>query len=146
MAGMEKSRPFTDILTKLRAAGLRPTRQRLALGKTLFEGPDRHVTAEQVHREVTGVSLATVYNGLHQFAAAGLLRAVVIAPGRAFYDTNISDHHHIYDEDQDRLEDLPAQAVEISRLPDPPAGKRITQVDVVVRLSNLKSTNRLGRT
>ena len=104
---------------------MRPTRQRLALGKLLFDGGDRHVTAEQLHAEAGGngirVSLATVYNTLNQFTAAGLLREVVVAPGKSYFDTNIDDHHHFFYEDDGALQDIPADA-------------ELARVDVIVRL------------
>src|ERR671928_2108479 len=92
---MTNPRPYTNALDRLRQAGLRPTRQRLALARLLLDKGDRHVTAEQLHGEALGadirVSLATVYNALHQFTAAGLLREVVVAPGRSYFDTNVED-------------------------------------------------------
>lgn len=131
-------RPFADALRRLKKAELRPTRQRLALGKLLFDGGDRHVTAENLHDEAVRqgirVSLATVYNTLNQFTAAGLLREVVVAPGRSYYDTNITDHHHFFYEDDSTLEDIPGDAVTLAALPDAPSGARIERVDVVVRL------------
>src|SRR5438874_5167375 len=100
---MEPKRPTMPmVVERLRRAGLRPTRQRLALARLLFEGGDRHVTAEGLHGEALGghirVSLATVYNTLHQFTEAGLLREVVVEPGRSYFDTNIDDHHHFFSE------------------------------------------------
>ena len=93
-----KDRPFTPMLERLRNAGLRPTRQRLALARLLFGGGNRHVTAEQLHaearREEIPVSLATIYNTLNQFRKAGLLREVVVDSGRSWFDTNLEDHHH----------------------------------------------------
>ena len=131
-------RPFADALRRLKKAELRPTRQRLALGKLLFDGGDRHVTAELLHDEATRhsirVSLATVYNTLNQFTAAGLLREVVVAPGRSYFDTNITDHHHFFYEDDGALEDIPGDAITLATLPEPPAGARVRRVDVVVRL------------
>ena len=131
-------RPFADALRRLKKAKLRPTRQRLALGKILFDGGDRHVTAEQLHDEATGlgirVSLATVYNTLNQFTAVELLREVVVAPGRSYFDTNITNHHHFVYEDDGALEDIPGDAVTVSALPEPPAGAQVQRVDVVVRL------------
>jgi len=124
---------------RLRAAGLRPTRQRLALGRLLLNGECRHVTAEQVHIEAQNsgerVSLATVYNALNQFTDAGLLREVVIDQGRSYFDTNVSDHHHFYFEADGRLEDIPEGEVRLAEIPAPPAGGRIRQVDVVVRVA-----------
>lgn len=124
---------------RLRAAGLRPTRQRLALGRLLLNGERRHVTAEQVHIEAQNsgerVSLATVYNALNQFTDAGLLREVVIDQGRSYFDTNVSDHHHFYFEADGRLVDIPEGEVRLAEIPTPPAGGRIRQVDVVVRVA-----------
>lgn len=131
-------RPFADALRRLKKAELRPTRQRLALGKLLFDGGDRHVTAEHLHDEAMRhgirVSLATVYNTLNQFTAAGLLREVVVAPGRSYFDTNIADHHHFFYENDGALEDIPGDAVTLATLPEPPEGSQIQRVDVVVRL------------
>jgi len=99
---MEKIRPYSQALDRLRNAGLRSTRQRLALAKLLFDGQNRHVTAEILHGEAleasVRVSLATVYNTLHQFNEVGLLREIVVDSGRSYFDTNISEHHHIYNE------------------------------------------------
>jgi Fur family iron response transcriptional regulator len=124
---MNMTRPYKDIIGRLRAAGLRPTRQRMALARLLFNGGDRHVTAEQLHSEARGnsirVSLATVYNTLHQFTKADLLREVVVEPGRAYFDTNISDHHHFYFEDE----------LLLASLPPPPEGTAFARVDVIVR-------------
>ena len=97
---MQASRPFAPLVDRLKQAGLRPTRQRLALAKLLFEPGFRHVTAEQLHAEAASanmrVSLATVYNTLHQFTRQGLLREVVVDPGRSYFDTNMGDHHHFF--------------------------------------------------
>jgi Fur family iron response transcriptional regulator len=127
-----------SILARLRCAGLRPTRQRLALARLLFDGADRHVTAEQLHGEATAasisVSLATVYNSLHQFTGAGLLREVVVEPGRSYFDTNIDDHHHFFCESTGALQDIPGTAVMVGELPRAPAGTEISRVDVIIRV------------
>jgi len=132
-------RPYTQVLDRLRAAGLRPTRQRLALAKLLFENGDRHITAEQLHSEALGssirVSLATVYNTLHQFTEASLLREIVVDSGRSYFDTNISTHHHFFYEDTGELCDIPDDQIDVSQLPKAPEGTSIKQVDVVVRLA-----------
>ena len=137
---METNRPFTAILAKLKDAGLRPTRQRLSLAKLLFESGDRHVSAEDIHAEAAAhrisVSLATIYNTLHQFTAAGLLREVVVEPGRSYFDNNITPHHHFFIEGEGRLVDIPAAEVALSQLPTPPAGMKVARVDVIVRLAN----------
>src|SRR5919204_76918 len=116
MLGMQHLSPNT--LERLRRVGLRPTRQRVALARLLFGGADRHVTAEQLHGEALAaairVSLATVYNTLHQFTDAGLLREVVVEPGRSYFDTNTDDHHHFFSESRGTLQDIPGDAVVIS--------------------------------
>jgi Fur family transcriptional regulator, iron response regulator len=135
---MSGPRPFANALELLRAAGLRPTRQRLALARLLFDKGDRHVTAEQLHSEAlvasVPVSLATVYNTLHQFIAAGLLREVVVNPGRSYFDTNVSDHHHFFFEDTGKLVDIPGDRIEVANVPSPPAGTAIRRVDVIIRI------------
>lgn len=135
---MNLERPYSDAVNRLKNAGLRPTRQRLALARLLFSGHDRHLTAEQLHQEAeevsAGVSLATVYNTLHQFTAAGLLREVVVEPGRSIFDTNVSYHHHFYHAGSGRLEDIPAGGVQITDLPEAPEGTSLERVDVIIRL------------
>lgn len=122
----------------LRDAGLRPTRQRLALGSLLFEGEDRHVTAELLHAEATAIghhiSLATVYNTLHQFKRAGLLRELAINGSKAYFDTNTSNHNHFFVETEGELRDIPGDAIKVDGVPQPPEGMRISHIDVVVRL------------
>jgi len=125
-------------LARLRAVGLRPTRQRLALARLLFDNEDRHITAEQLHGEALGadirVSLATVYNTLHQFTEAGLLREVVVEPGRSYFDTNTADHHHSFCEATSKLQDIPGRDVVVSEFPLPPLGTEICRVDVIIRV------------
>jgi len=129
---------FTSIISKLRAAGLRPTRQRIALAELMFIDGDRHVSAEMLHNEAAqarvSVSLATVYNTLHQFTEAGLLREIAVDAGRSYFDTNTTDHHHFYFESDGHLEDIASDDVVVSSLPSPPKGARISRVDVVVRV------------
>ena len=127
-----------DFATRLRAAGLRPTRQRVTLARLLFAGESRHVTAESLHAEVRetpiSVSLATVYNTLNQFRDAGLLREVVVAPGRSYFDTNTGHHHHFFVETDGELHDFPSDSVRIDGLPSPPNGTTLSRVDVIVRV------------
>ena len=136
---MVGKRTYSDLIDRLKIVGLRPTRQRLALARLLFHGGNRHLTAEQLHGEVTAgdirVSLATVYNTLHQFTDAGLLREVVVEPGHSYFDTNISDHHHFYFEESGRLEDIPGSLVAMKDLPPAPSGTRIARVDVIIRVA-----------
>lgn len=127
-----------DFTASLRAAGLRPTRQRVALARILFESGHRHVTAEGLHAEVKAsrmpVSLATVYNTLNQFRDAGLLREVVVAPGRSYFDTNTGDHHHFFVETDGELHDFPSDTVTVAGLPALPSGTSLSRVDVIVRV------------
>lgn len=124
-------------VARLRAAGLRPTRQRVALAGLIFDGGDRHLTAEQLHAEASAadlpMSLATVYNALHQFTEAGLLRSLGLEGRTTHFDTNTGDHHHFLTE-RGEVMDIPVGAIGVSNLPEPPEGMEIAQVDVVVRL------------
>ena len=136
--GVMKDRPFTPMLERLREAGLRPTRQRLALARLLFEGGNRHVTAEQLHaearREDIPVSLATIYNTLNQFRKAGLLREVIVDSGRSWFDTNLEDHHHFFHEETGALTDFEAEGLAVEGIPAAPGGMEVERVEVIVRL------------
>ena len=122
----------------LRQVGLRPTRQRMALGWLLFGKGDRHLTAEMLYEEASRakvpVSLATIYNTLHQFTEVGLLRQVAVEGSKAYFDTNASAHHHFFIEDAEQLVDIPGADVVVGKTPIPPEGFEIARVDVVVRL------------
>jgi Fur family iron response transcriptional regulator len=128
-----------DAVARLRAASLRPTRQRIALARALFAKGDRHVTAEQLHAEAqtlnVGVSLATVYNTLHQFTRAGLLRELAIGTGRSYFDTNVSHHHHFYYEGSGQLVDVPGELVQVVAVPNPPKGTQVAGVEVIIRIT-----------
>jgi Fur family iron response transcriptional regulator len=134
--------PWHDVKEKLRDVGLRPTRQRMALGWILFAKGDRHVTAEMLYEEATRakvpVSLATVYNTLHQFTEVGLLRQVAVDGSKAYFDTNNSEHHHFFIEDQNDLMDIPSTDVVVGKAPVAPEGYEIARIDVVVRLRRKK--------
>jgi Fur family iron response transcriptional regulator len=130
--------PWHDVKARLRDVGLRPTRQRMALGWILFAKGDRHLTAEMLYEEATRakvpVSLATVYNTLHQFTEVGLLRQVAVDGSKTYFDTNISDHHHFFVEGESALVDIPNAVDILGRMPAAPDGYEIARVDVVVRL------------
>jgi len=126
-------------VARLRSAGLRPTRQRNELADLLFRNGNRHLTAETLHAEAVShgirVSLATVYNTLHQFTQVGLLRQVMVDATRSYFDTNTCEHHHFYYEDDGMLADIPGtEAMDVGNIPEPPAGTEVSRVDVVVRL------------
>jgi len=141
---METARRQDDELeTRVRAAGLRPTRQRIALAELLFAKGDRHLSAEELHEEAlnagVAVSLATVYNTLHQFTEAGLLRILALEGSRTYFDTNTSDHHHFFIEGENRVVDIEAAPVSVHNLPEPPEGMEIVNVDIIVRLRPKKA-------
>lgn len=130
----------TETGTKwLTSAGLRPTRQRVALATLLVgDGQHRHVTAESLFSATKdsgeSVSLATVYNTLRAFCDAGLLQEVMVDGSKSYFDTNTHDHPHFFWEDDQTLTDAPADELEITRVPDAPEGAEIASVDVVIRL------------
>lgn len=139
MADMTTTPKDTSLIGLLKDAGLRPTRQRVALGGLLFTGVDRHVSAEALHDEAQksgyDVSLATVYNTLHQFTQAGLLRELAVDGAKTYFDTNTSNHNHFYVEAEGRLEDIDGSAIRVEGIPAPPDGMVIAHIDVVVRLA-----------
>lgn len=128
----------TGVVHLLRDHDLRPTRQRVALAELLFSKGHRHISAEALHEEAENrsikVSLATIYNTLHQFTNAGLLRAVPVDGSKTYFDTNVDNHHHFFVEDDQKVIDIPAQSFTVGMLPEPPEGMEITSVEVVVRV------------
>ncbi len=130
-----------DIREMLTRAGLRPTRQRLALAELLFGNGDRHVTAEALYQEARvqrhPPSFATIYNTLHQFAEHGLVREIALYGSKLWYDTKTGPHYHFYYEDRDELVDIPDELIPLFSI-EPPAGTEIAGVDVVIRLKHPK--------
>ena len=140
MTGGESKEPAKQMDARQRVcdAGLRPTRQRVALAELLFAKGDRHLSAEELHEEAltagVAVSLATVYNTLHQFTDAGLLRILALESSRTYFDTNTSDHHHFFVEGENTIMDIDHGPVTVSNLPEPPEGMEVANVDIIVRL------------
>ena len=130
--------PNEALEERLRHAGLRPTRQRVALASLIFGAGDRHLSAEELHEEAVAasipVSLATVYNTLNQLTEAGLLRQVSVDGTKTYFDTNVTAHHHFYLEGNHELVDIPDQNLMLQQMPDVPEGYEISRVDMVVRL------------
>jgi len=123
----------------LTQAGLRPTRQRVALAALLIgDGKNRHVTAESLHAAASdageSVSLATVYNTLNSFCTAGLIHEISVHGARSYFDTRLDDHPHFYWEEDGRMADAPVEDLEIARLPELPEGTELSRVDIVIRL------------
>ena len=133
---------LTRTEVRLRQAGLRPTRQRMALASLLYAKGDRHLTVEELHEEAgeagIDVSLATVYNTLHQFTEARMIRVLAVEGNRTYFDTNVSDHHHFFIEGRNEVLDIPLSNISIANLPEPPEGMEISHVDVVIRLREKK--------
>ncbi len=123
---------------ELRFAGLRPTRQRVAITTILLDGRHRHVTADSLTEEIAAaglqVSCGTVYNTLNQFTDAGLLRRVIVHNNYTLFDINIEHHHHFYEEETAQLVDIPNDDVFLKKLPNPPNGHEIKLVDVVIHI------------
>src|SRR5262245_42857049 len=127
--------PYRDLL---RHVSLRPTRQRMVLAWILFSKGNRHVTAEMLYDEAIKakipVSLATIYNNLHQFTEAGLVQQIAVDGSKAFFDTNTAAHHHFFLSGEHDLVDIPAEEVVLGKMPAAPPGYEIIRVDVVIRL------------
>jgi Fur family transcriptional regulator, iron response regulator len=135
-----------NIVTRLQSAGLRATPKRIAIGGLLFDGVDRHVTADDVatiaRKAGVRVSLATVYNTLNQFVAAGLMKRITMDTDRTYFDTNVSDHHHLFFEEDGVLHDIPGDTVRVEGLPPIPSGSKVRAIEVIVRMSGDKTQRR----
>jgi Fur family transcriptional regulator, iron response regulator len=133
--------PVQSFKARLHKVGLRPTRQRMLLGWLLFARGHRHISAEELFEEATRarahLSLATVYNTLRQFSEASLIRQVPTGGGKAYFDTNVDEHHHYLAEGEGRMWDAPGEAVPLAGEPVAPPGYEVVGVDVIVRLKRL---------
>jgi Fur family iron response transcriptional regulator len=131
--------PVTDnvIRRRLEAAGVRPTRQRVDLGRTIFGAGDRHFTAEMIYEETRSIRFAptrgTIYNTLNEFARCGLLREIALYDAKLWYDTKTGPHFHFYSEDTEELSDILDEWLPRIDIPAPD-GTRITAIDIIVRL------------
>jgi Fur family iron response transcriptional regulator len=128
---------------RLQSAGLRATPKRIAIGGLLFDGLDRHVTADDVaamaRKAGVRVSLATVYNTLNQFVSAGLMKRITLDTERTYFDTNVSDHHHLFFEENGVLHDIPGDSIRVEGLPEIPAGAKVRSVEVIVRMTGTQT-------
>ena len=129
-------------MNKLRASGLRPTKQRLAISKILFNRKETfHFTMYQVKKIIEKnvkkkISLATLYNTIHAFKKKGYLKEISLKGNQTFFDTNISNHHHFYDEDMSQLVDIEDKNISVNYLPKTPKGKKIKSVEVLVKIAD----------
>ena len=129
-----------EIINKLRGSGLRPTKQRILIAKNLFESNKTfHFTVETLYKKVNRIgngkiSLATIYNTVEAFTNAGYLKEILTSKNKSYYDTNIKSHHHFYDEESRELTDINYNQVKLSKVPIPPKGKKIKNLEVVIRI------------
>ena len=125
---------------KLRSSNLRPTKQRLKICQFLFDREKTfHFTVETLNKKInkngtTKVSLATIYNTIEAFTSAGYLKEILTSKNKSYYDTNIRSHHHFYDEGSKELTDINYNQVKLSKVPIPPKGKKIKNLEVVIRI------------
>mgnify|MGYP001389784577 CR=1 FL=1 len=125
---------------KLRSSNLRPTKQRLKICEFLFDKEKTfHFTVEALNKKInknraTKVSLATIYNTVEAFTSAGYLKEVLTSKNKSYYDTNIKSHHHFYDEESKELIDIDNSQIKLSKVPIPPKGKKIKNLEVVIRI------------
>ena len=129
-----------EIVNKLRTSGLRPTKQRVLIAKSLFDSDKTfHFTVETLNKKINKigankVSLATIYNTVEAFTCAGYLKEILTGKNKSYYDTNIKSHHHFYDEGSKELTDIHYSQIKLSKVPIPPKGKKIKNLEVVIRI------------
>ena len=129
-----------EIVNKLRSSGLRPTKQRVLIAKKLFDRDKTfHFTIETLDKKINKkgsekISLATIYNTIEAFTNAGYLKAILTSKSKSYYDTNIKSHHHFYDEETKELTDINYSQIKLSKVPIPPKGKKIKNLEVVIRV------------
>tara|TARA_B100000965_G_C19554648_1_gene741619 strand:+ start:409 stop:819 length:411 start_codon:yes stop_codon:yes gene_type:complete len=129
-----------EIVNKLRSSGLRPTKQRVLIAKKLFDRDKTfHFTIETLDKKINKkgsekISLATIYNTIEAFTNAGYLKAILTSKSKSYYDTNIKSHHHFYDEGTKELTDIDYSQIKLSKVPIPPKGKKIKNLEVVIRV------------
>jgi Fur family iron response transcriptional regulator len=132
-----------DFASKLRSSGLRPTKQRVRLAEYLFNRDKTfHFTVENLDKAINKknseekIALATIYNTIHSFKKAGHLKEILLKEGKSYFDTNTTAHHHFYDEINNELTDIDKNKIELRRFPNPPKGKSIKDVNVIINIDN----------
>ena len=129
-----------EIINKLRSSGLRPTKQRILIAKNLFDrNRTFHFTVETLNKKINKngnekISLATIYNTVEAFTNAGYLKEILTSKNKSYFDTNIKSHHHFYDPQTKKLTDIDYQEVILKKIPNPPKGKKIRDLEVVISL------------
>jgi Fur family iron response transcriptional regulator len=136
---MLKNNEFID---KLRSSGLRPTRQRLKLCKVLFNRSTTfHFTINDLKKQISEklnekISLATIYNTVHAFKKKGYLKEISVNSDKSYFDTNTKIHHHFFDNSTKELIDINENQVEKIKINTSLPGKKITSVEVLVKVEN----------
>ena len=137
---MTISNNLKPYVQKLRSSNLRPTKQRLKICQFLFDREKTfHFTVETLNKKInknkdTKLSLATIYNTVEAFTNAGYLKEILTSKNKSYYDTNIKSHHHFYDEESKELTDIKYNQIKLSKVPTPPKGKKIKNLEVVIRI------------
>ena len=133
---------YPNFVTKLRNSGLRPTKQRIKICEVLFE-PDEtfHFSINELYKLIKKktnekISLATIYNTVHAFLKKGYIKQIAVNSEQSYYDTNVSEHHHFYDEDKDELIDIHDSDVEPVKINKKIPGKKIKSIEVLVKVQN----------
>ncbi|MBT4680020.1 MAG: transcriptional repressor [Flavobacterium sp.] len=131
----------TEIVNKLRSSKLRPTRQRISIAEFLFNREKTfHFTIENLNKNINkkdnleNISLATIYNTVEAFKKAGHLKEILTNNNTSYFDTNISSHHHFYDDQTNELTDINFNDIEVTKVPHAPKGKKIKNVEVIISL------------
>ena len=131
----------TEIVNKLRSSKLRPTRQRISIAEFLFNREKTfHFTIENLNKNINkkdnleNISLATIYNTVEAFKKAGHLKEILTNNNTSYFDTNISSHHHFYDDQTNELTDINFNDIEVTKVPHAPKGKKIKDVEVIISL------------
>ena len=131
---------------KLRSSNLRPTKQRLEISQYLFDREKTfHFTVDDLGKVFNSknssnkISLATLYNTVHAFKKAGHLREVFINRDRSYFDTNVSSHHHFFDEQKNEIIDIDSSLVKVNRIPKPPQGKSVKNIEVIIKVESEKN-------
>jgi len=133
---------LNNFIEKLRKSGLRPTKQRIKICEILFSSDKTfHFTINDISKIIEEklsekISLATIYNTVHSFKKKGYLKEISINNDKNYFDTNISTHHHFFDTKKNELIDIDSNKIELKNIPNPPEGKSIKNINIVINIEN----------
>ena len=138
----------SEFIDKLRSSGLRPTKQRLKICEVLFNRDKTfHFTINDLAKNISEqlnekISLATVYNTVHAFKNKGYLKEISINSDKSYFDTNITNHHHFFDEDTNELIDCDEEVIENLNIKKNITGKKINSVEVLIKVASDNQTQK----